>query len=302
MSAAELDSFIFKFKYLWTAGYDAHLDINSHAGQAWLGLHVRLGHAHGPLNQDLPRNFNRSRNGPARQRRREKRAADREEAEEAQKEKASEVEDKIPEENDKIVDFTTENVENARIIDIENLAEEEKNKEPVLAEEADEKIGEMIEENVEENKENVAVEQAVEEDTTGNDEQPMSTEMIANAATATVVEASNENLIPPVVIVHAIAVLDDSPNDTLTDDEFRSLTKILRNKDHLINNIANIEYSHLSTKELRGKFKHTVGLVIFVKTCNLWEGARNYLWKHIGRDTWTLRNGTEINIVRIHQK
>ena len=109
-------------------------------------------------------------------------------------------------------------------------------------------------------------------------------------------------MIPPVVIVHAIAVLDDSPNDTLTDEEFRSLTKILRNKDHLINNIANIEYSHLSTKELRGKFKHTVGLVIFVKTCNLWEGARNYLWKHIGRDTWTLRNGTEINIVRIHQK
>ena len=57
MSAAELDSFIFKFKYLWRAGYDAYLDINSHAGQAWLGLHVRLGHAHGPLHQDLPRNF-----------------------------------------------------------------------------------------------------------------------------------------------------------------------------------------------------------------------------------------------------
>ena len=162
------------------------------------------------------------------------------------------------------------------MIDIENSAEEEKNKEPVLAEEADEKVGEMNEESV---KENVTEEKAVEEDTTVSDEQPMSTEKIAYAATVTV-EASNENMIPPVVIVHAIAVLDDSPNDTLTDDEFRSLTKILRNKDHLINNIANIEYSHLSTKELRGKFKHTVGLVIFVKTCNLWEGARILVETH----------------------
>ena len=81
-----------------------------------------------------------------------------------------------------------------------------------------------------------------------------------------------------------------------------SLAKILGNKDHLVNNIANFEYSYLSSKELRSKFKHTVGLVIFVKTCNLWEGGRSYIWKHLGRDTWTLRNGSEVNIVRIHQK
>ena len=76
MENLELDSFINKFKVLWNSGLDAHLELNTHAGQAWVNLRVRLGHAPGPSYQ-FPPPEKRSRNGPARQRRREKRAAER---------------------------------------------------------------------------------------------------------------------------------------------------------------------------------------------------------------------------------
>ena len=48
MVDAELDFFIPKFKQLWKLGLGAHLDVDSHAGQAWVGLRVRLGHPPGP--------------------------------------------------------------------------------------------------------------------------------------------------------------------------------------------------------------------------------------------------------------
>ena len=79
METFELDSFITKFKGLWNSGLDAHLELNTHAGQAWVNLRVRLGHAPGPLQPhfQFPPPANKSRNGPARERRRAKRAAER---------------------------------------------------------------------------------------------------------------------------------------------------------------------------------------------------------------------------------
>jgi len=78
----ELDNFIKKFKALWKSGIGAYLDIDTHAGEAWVGLRVRLGHAPGPPDQvHHPRE--RPRNGPSRQRRRERRAKERKQAEEA---------------------------------------------------------------------------------------------------------------------------------------------------------------------------------------------------------------------------
>ena len=82
MNSSELDSFVQKFKQLWHSGVDAHLDLHTHAGQAWVHLHVRLGQAPGPLHlhpQPQPQPFShpktRSKNSPSRQRRRAKRAA-----------------------------------------------------------------------------------------------------------------------------------------------------------------------------------------------------------------------------------
>ena len=45
MHVSEVDTFIEKFKHLWQSGLDAHLDLETHAGQAWVGLRLRLGHA-----------------------------------------------------------------------------------------------------------------------------------------------------------------------------------------------------------------------------------------------------------------
>ena len=39
-----LHSFINIFHQLWKAGETAHLDLNTHAGQAWIGIRTPLGH------------------------------------------------------------------------------------------------------------------------------------------------------------------------------------------------------------------------------------------------------------------
>ena len=47
---SELDSFVKKFKDLWKAGIGAHVDKDTFAGEAGVGLRVLLGHAPGPPN------------------------------------------------------------------------------------------------------------------------------------------------------------------------------------------------------------------------------------------------------------
>ena len=82
MYATELHSFIQKFNNLWNAGFTAHLDIDSHDGFAWIGLHLQLGQQpalHPEHHQVGPRNPQKSRNknNPSRQRRRATRKAER---------------------------------------------------------------------------------------------------------------------------------------------------------------------------------------------------------------------------------
>ena len=71
---ADIDLLVKNFKQLLKSGRSAHLDADCHAGQAWIGLHVRLGHVH-----DHEHGL-RTRNGPSRQRRRMRRAAARQQA------------------------------------------------------------------------------------------------------------------------------------------------------------------------------------------------------------------------------
>ena len=75
---AEIDNLVKNFKRLWQSGISAHLDLDTHAGQAWMGLRVRLGHATGPHHQHQGHQKGGTRNSPSRQRRRERRAAARE--------------------------------------------------------------------------------------------------------------------------------------------------------------------------------------------------------------------------------
>ena len=70
---------------MWRSRQDAHLDLECRAGQAWVGLRVRLGQEPG-LQQ--PPKKQRNRNTPSRQRRRARRAAARGEHEDHHAEEA----------------------------------------------------------------------------------------------------------------------------------------------------------------------------------------------------------------------
>ena len=97
----ELDTFLQKFKQIWHEGLNAHLDVHSHNGQAWVSLRVQLGHAPGPLHHQLHPHFphtpKRTRKSPSRQRRRARRAAARQEC--AEEEPNEETEDTVVNEN-----------------------------------------------------------------------------------------------------------------------------------------------------------------------------------------------------------
>ena len=77
MNVSVLDTFITKFKLLWQSGHDAHLAVDTQAGQAWVRLDVRLGYIPGPHHQQVHpqhRPQPQHRDGPARRRRRQRRA------------------------------------------------------------------------------------------------------------------------------------------------------------------------------------------------------------------------------------
>ena len=82
MARTEIDSFIVKFKSLLLSGRNATLEIKSNAGKAEVNLRVELGDVSCPPAQH-PHHL-RPRNGPAKQRRRMRRAAEREVQEAAQ--------------------------------------------------------------------------------------------------------------------------------------------------------------------------------------------------------------------------
>ena len=69
----EINSFLIKFRQLWIAGFDAHLNLETQAGNAWVGLKVNLGKA----TSKVEGKTRQKRQSPSRLRRREKRAADR---------------------------------------------------------------------------------------------------------------------------------------------------------------------------------------------------------------------------------
>ena len=89
MFYAELDSFVHKFKHLWHSGVNAHLDVHTHAGQAWVSLHAHLGQAPSPsYHQVYP--SHRRKETPSRQRRRARRAEERKKKAEEAPKKATE--------------------------------------------------------------------------------------------------------------------------------------------------------------------------------------------------------------------
>ena len=74
MEVTEVEIFILKFKQLWKAGLSAYLDLDTQAGEAWVGLSVRQWPV--PLHQHVQHPC-RTTDCPSRQRRQARRAASR---------------------------------------------------------------------------------------------------------------------------------------------------------------------------------------------------------------------------------
>ena len=110
MHEDQLHSFIFKFKQLWKAGITAHLNLDTHAGQAWVGLRVQLGQVQQPPQHHQPYRQHRS---PSYYRRQNRRQAAR----------GAEVAPEVPKEAEK-ASTDMQKVEKAEKATNENVTEE----------------------------------------------------------------------------------------------------------------------------------------------------------------------------------
>ena len=95
--------------------------------------------------------------------------------------------------------------------------------------------------------------------------------------------------------MHAVGTFRNSRNIALSQDDIISLEKYIYSEEHLKRNITNVEFDQVGHWEVQAR--------LFVLKDNLWEGARSYVWKHLGgQNCWERSNGTKIKLERIHVK
>ena len=295
MATEEIDKFVRKFKDLWNSGFDAHLDVDAHAGEAWVGLRVRVGRAPGVLH---PKSEGYC---PARERRRVRRAAARnEQSDRNVKEEPEESDESIATEEvavriDETVQLTQENND----VDDKFTTEEVAKKiEPICQEskteimEEDENVEEnaVTEEVADQNSEEIVIEDNLVED---------ATEEKAKAKDNEVKIIEKE---PEIVVVHATAVIANSPGQRLTEVDTTNLQNLIFRENHLQQNIVKLEFGQQYSDSRNNLFKHTLELKLLVATQRLWEGPRSYIWKHMGQNEWAKENGSTVVFNRIHVK
>ena len=311
MVVTELDTFVSKFYQLWKSGLTAHLDLDTRAGNAWVGLRVQLGQAPGPQHvQPVHQPFHRKAESPSRQRRRARRAAARTQdiinVEESDKVAGeAKIVDNEEESNDIVVEANTE---------VGVLVAEDAIKELSVETVAVEKAT-KTEDNA---SEDLSADKAMKDPTdagetkTEGDPDPIEEKLEFDLADS--VEVVDElcsdaayNVrqpqLPVKVEVSATAVFENSRNARLTKEEIDSLEAVLLGKSHLKENILKLKEGQETNRTIKqGLFKHTLDLTIIVNTEKLWESARTYIWRNLGQNEWKKPNGAKLSIVRIHVK
>ena len=69
----------------------------------------------------------------------------------------------------------------------------------------------------------------------------------------------------------------------MTQNCFNSLSDIIDSKEHLQRNIEDFKFGNISNWEAGNqKYAHQMQVILKVKTGQLWESARGYLWRHLG--------------------
>ena len=295
----ELDTFVHKFKQLWKSGHDAHLDIESKAGKAWVSLHLCLNDEPGPLHQQfkLPKTTN-----PSRDRRRQRREAARNQTIETKSEENNATEEEADVSNNIIKEIggsenaaVPEAEENDSGLNESNVAdkiEEEK----ATASEADEQACDIVE-----NIESMEIVEA--EETNKNDTEKVGESDQDNSGEAKPVEIESIPSRPAVETVYATVVLEKTSESQVTNAEINAIQAIIRSKEHLNRNIISVNIGSVHSYQPRcGEFEHCIQIAIYVSTANLWESSRSYIFHHLGKHTWSMHNGSEISLKRIHQK
>ena len=291
MATREIFSFVQKFQELRCAGYSAHLDIDAHAGKAWVGLRLQLDHVpwHPHQHAYHKKPFSASRN-----RRRERRAAAQAAKENA--EEASETTNDV--EVNTSVMVINKNVEN------ENLANENKEndaEEVVVLTPDDDVItnnneGTEKDEGTENNK--VRTLEPLEENDRMIEKNVDEENDIVATHTATATHC------PEVITVYGTAILENCPDAELNSDYGDSIRRFLSSEQHLVQNVSSVDLKHLSSRSFRNNtHTHTVAVTLHVKTGRLWESPASYVRKHLGLENyWERSNGTRVKLSRIHQK
>lgn len=306
-SAKEVQSFLVKFNQLWNSGYNADLHIKCNAGQASLHLEVGLGYATNVDTSHFEIIKQKKNVSPSRLRRRIWR-------ENARKENL------VPSENGGDGRNTTdadiaENVTNLiesqtlvtedAVLDVPSISDDVQN-----LDKSSELVEEAAETNAVDSNDVITTDLVTDSENVANSKadptEDRAEEAVMNGQKNEVSKEQNEivNSLPDIVEVYALASFKNSPHASLTQDDLNSLGRFITSKDHLQRNIARVHYDTISSNGMNsnGTYSYTVQVKILVLRKHLWEGARSYIWKHLGSDIWERGNGTKISLSRIHQK
>ena len=330
MAFHEIDSFVHKFKTLCQGGRNANLTLSSKAGKAVVTLTAEV-------DVHPPHPHVQSRNGPSCQRRRERRAAEREAAaavNAAHQEVENVVIEKVAAEIHSETVVKPQEPIAAKATDVP-AAEEAKNKEAVEAKveeafvleaenEAENACVNIIEYASGEDKVEIQEVEAevevevdneksskilddsgkdVHEDSNGIEEVKEDENEAEIGPTNEKAEDTTSEEHPAVVVVFATAVIENSPTEDLSQSEIKNLQTLVFRENHLKTNILKLEIGEYFTHRLRNShFKHTLELKLFVGTTRLWEGARSYIWRHFGQSEWSNGKGGRVVFNRIHVK
>ena len=284
----EMNSFVAKFYQLWSIGSEADFHLRCFQGQAYVTLQTALGYT------DTIQ-FKKQDNS-ARIRRRVKRAN-------ARKKDNVSIED-VESESEKDTEQVLEETVNASEIKADTDAgdnisltrcDEEQFKPSVVGNDISAGIDVEIE----------SEETSTNDDGSNFIEEGGDTLNIKESVVTSCSGNLNQNTehLSKTVDVYATVMFQNSPFEDLQQEEMESFSRCVKSIDHLARNITGIRVEgHCTQKSQNNRFEHAVQIVIGVKTDNLWECARNYLCKHLGRDKWDRRNGSTISLIRIHQK
>ena len=273
MEAREVDSFVRKFYQLWNSGYTAHLDIDTCAGKAWVGLRLQLDHAPGG-HQHQPA-YHQKHFSASRQRRRERRAAAH--AAHTHAEGASEESTN----NEDVNIAAKEVIENVDLgikfsknkeVEAEEVDAEEVEAEEVEAKEVEDKEVEAKE--VEE----VEAEEIATEEVEAEEETPDTTAVVS---VNELEKESNENNViidnsevlendkiegvkcPDMIPVYCIATLENCPDANLDEEYGESIRRFLLSEQHLVQNVSSVDLQHLSSRSFRNNsHTHTVSVTM----------------------------------------